>query len=401
MLTVEADHVEGFLDADIVATLPQELPVTRVRGIAPGLTRRFGFGGLWLRCGRAITRAGEELLRRERFDLVYFSTTIFSAMTLGPRWLRQFGVPYVIDLQDPWVSDYYARTRTRPPGGHLRYSFAQWQARRSEPYVIREAAHVIAVSPAYVSALRERYPDVPAERFTVLPFAASEGDFVAATALGIRHHVFDPNDGLQHWVYLGRGGADMATALRGLFSAVAELRRTLPRARTVRLHFVGTSYAARGQAVETVLPLAEEAGIREVVSEQTDRIPYLSGLSLLRTASVILVVGSDDPEYSASKIFPCILARRPLLAILHSRSPAANILRDCQAGNVVPFDTSDWVALSERLLPVLARVVDESPEPPSTNWGVFHPFTAHEMTRVQCDIFSRRARQRVENAKSN
>ena len=392
VLAVEADHVEGFRDPDIIATLPKDLPVTRVRGIPPGLTRRLGFGGLWLRCGRAMKRAGEELLRRERFDLVFFSTTIFSAMTLGPAWSRRFGVPYVIDLQDPWVSDYYSRTGVRPPGGRVRYAFAQWQARRSEPRVVRRSGRVISVSPAYVSALRERYPDVPPERFTVLPFAASEGDFDAARAAGIRHQVFDPSDGLQHWVYLGRGGADMARGLKGLFHALADLRQTDPAARAVRLHFVGTSYAPKGRAEETIRPLAVAAGVGDVVSEQTDRLPYLTGLSLLRDADVILIAGSDDPSYSASKVYPCVLARRPVLAVLHDQSPAAAILRSCRAGEVVPFAANDSAdSLAARLKPLMAEMLLARPSPPPTDWQAFAPYTAREMTRVQCAVFDQAA----------
>jgi len=392
VLAAEAEHVEGFRDPDIVATLPQDLTVTRVRGIPPGFTRQFGFGGLWLRCGGAIARSGEALLRRERFDLVYFSTTIFSAMTLGPTWQQRFGTPYVVDMQDPWVNEYYTRTGVRPPGGRVRYAFAQWQARRSEPSVIRQAGHVIAVSPAYVTALRERYPDVPAERFTVLPFAASDADFDTVATAGIRHQVFDRTEGLRHWVYLGRGGADMAQGLRGLFHALMELRRTDPAARAVRIHFVGTSYAAKGRAVQTIRPLAMEMGVGDVVSEQTDRVPYLTGLSLLRDADVILIAGSDDPSYSASKVYPCVLARRPVLAILHDQCPAAAILRNCRAGEVVPFVTNGSTeSLAARLKPVMAGLLVARPPAPLTDWQAYTPYTSREMARVQCEVFDKAA----------
>jgi hypothetical protein len=387
VLAVEPEGVEGFLDPDLPLTLPPEVPVARVRAVPPWLTRKLGFGGLWLRAGRAVAAAGAALLRRERFDLVYFSTTIFSAMTLGPRWKRRFGMPYVIDLQDPWVSDYYARTGTRPPGGRIRYGLAQWRARRSEPGVVRDAGQVIAVSPAYVAALRDRYPDVPAERYTVLPFAAAEADFRIVAQNRIGHGVFDPADGLSHWVYLGRGGPDLAPALRGLFAAFAELRQVDPAAQRVRMHFIGTSYAAKGLATESVRPLAVEYGLGDCVSEQTDRLPYLKGVSLLRAADTILVVGSDDPSYTASKVYPCVLARRPLLSVLHEKSPAAAILSACRAGAVVPFASGEeTTALAGRLKPVLAKLLNTSEER-ETDWTAFAPYTAREMTRTQCRVF--------------
>ncbi len=389
VLAVDARDVEGFLDPDLEKTLPLNVPITRIRGISARFTRPFGFGGLWIRAGRAVARAGRQLLRSEKFDLVYFSTTIFSAMTLGPKWKREFGVPYAIDLQDPWVSDYYSKTGVRPPGGRIRYGFAQWQARRREPGVVRGAGHVISVSPAYVDALRARYPDVPEERFTVLPFAGSEADFAVVEAEHIDHGIFDSADQLRHWVYLGRGGVDMAIGLRGLFAAVAELRKNNPEVERLRMHFVGTSYAAKGRAEETVRPIAAEMGVADLVTEQTDRLPYLRGLALLRAAEAILIVGSDDPSYSASKIFPCILSRRPILAILHKDSPAATIIEKCRAGKVVRFDPREPAdGAAARIGPQLVELLRQPPEQlASTDWDAFRPYTAREMTRRQCAAF--------------
>ncbi|QEG26758.1 hypothetical protein GobsT_15050 [Gemmata obscuriglobus] len=388
VLAVDPSGVEGFLDPDLARTLPAGQAVTRVPAVPAWLTRAVGFGGLWLRAGRRLAAAGAELLRRERFDLVFFSTTIFSAMKLGPRWLRRFGVPYVIDLQDPWVSDYYSRTGTPPPGGRLRYALAQWGARRAEPTVVRHAGHVATVSPAYADTLRARYPDVPAERYTVLPFAAAASDFQVVAERKIEHGLFDPADGLRHWVYLGRGGADLAPALRGLFGAFAAVRRSDARADRVRMHFVGTSYAKKGLARESVRPLARAAGLAAVVTEQTDRLPYLRGVSLLRAAGALLVVGSDDPSYSASKVYPYIMARRPLLAVLHENSPAAAVITACRAGEVVPFASGESTeALAARLAPALGRLLAATGTEPPTDWAAFAPYTAREMTRVLCRAF--------------
>lgn len=389
VLAVDPDYVEGFKDADLARTVPADVPVARVGAVPATLTRRFGFGSLALRAGRRLRAAGDRLLTNGKFDLVYFSTTIFKTMTLGPRWRQRFGVPYMIDLQDPWVSDYYARTGTAPPGGRLRYALAQRSARRHEPRVVRGAAHVIAVSPAYPADLRVRYPDVPADRYTVLPFAGAEADFAAAEKLGIRQIVFDPADGLRHWVYLGRGGGDIAVALRGMFGALAAFRKTDARVNDLRLHFVGTSYAPVGRAVPTVAPVAAVCGVGDLVEERTGRIPYLEGISLLKAADAVMVVGSDDPGYSASKIYPCVLARRPVLAVLHAASTAGDVLRNCRVGEVVGFETGVAAAeLVAEVLPALRRMLDRPRgAAPDTDWAAFEPYTAREMTRRQCGVF--------------
>jgi hypothetical protein len=389
VLAVAPEQVEAGRDDDLLCTIPDTTPVTRVGAIPLRLTRRFGFGSLGLRAFRALDRAGARLLRQGAFDLVYFSTTIFAAMSLGLRWKRRLGIPYVLDMQDPWLSDYYAQNGVRPPGGRLRYGFARWLARRSEPRAIRGAGHIICVSPAYPEMLRSRYPDVGADRFSVLPFGASQRDMEVVKERGVRQTIFDPTDGCLHWIYLGRGGADMAKALRGLFLALRSLRGEHPQLERLRLHFVGTSYAGSGRAERTVQPLAQELGVGDLVTEQPERIPYLQGLALIQASDAVLVIGSDDPGYSASKVYPCILSRRPLLAILHEASLAGSVVTECRAGSVVPFASGQSPeSLVERIRPELRQLLDRTPGAPvGTDWSAFARYSAREMTRRQCAVF--------------
>jgi hypothetical protein len=394
VLAVEPKAVEGFQDPDLMHTLPEELAVTRVGAAPTWLTRLVGCGSLGLRALWPLERAGNRLLKKGGIDVVFFSTSIFPPMSLGPRWKRRFGVPYVLDMQDPWVSDYHFKTGVRPPGGWLKYRFAQWQARHWEPGAMQEAAQVLSVSPAYPVDLQARYPSMSQERFTVLPFGASERDVEVAGRLGLRHGVYDPGDGLIHWSYLGRGGPDMAKGLRGLFLALRSMRESDPRINRLRLHFVGTSYAVGARAEKTVEPIAREVGVADLVIEQTERIPYLRGLALLRDSHAVMIVSSDDPGYSASKVYPCVLARRPLLAILHEASLVNQVIQSCRAGELVGFGSQEAPEqLAVRLRPALGRLLDWPRERSAdTDWKAFDPYTAREMTRRQCDVFDRAAR---------
>src|SRR5690242_7572335 len=112
-------------------------------------------------------------------------------------------------------------------------------------------------------------------------------------------------DGLVHGAYTGRAGDDMRSALRILFGALAAGRQRFAREfDQVRLHFVGTSYSGEPHARQTVAPVADDAGVGEVVSEQTARAPYFSALQVLKDASFLVLIGSDDPAYTASKVYP-------------------------------------------------------------------------------------------------
>ncbi len=338
VLAVRPEHVaEAVLEPLLESTYPPNVEVHRTGALPLRWTRPVGMSTLGWRCLPAVGQTGSRLLAERQFDAVFFSTTQFPVMALGPHWKRRFGTPYLVDFQDPWRSDYHATTGkgVRPPGGSWKFRLAQWKARQLEPGVVRRSSGVVCVSEAYPTMLLQRYPDVEPDRFEVLPFAGSAADFALMETAGVKQNVFNPADGLEHWVYAGRGGTDMAKALELLFRAfriVAELRPTW--AANVRLHFVGTAYAGD---IPSIAPLAEQHGLSGVVSEYPRRLPYFEVLRALRDAAGLMVIGSDDPRYTASKIYPYLLAGRPLLAVLHHESGAGRVFEEAGAGSLVRF----------------------------------------------------------------
>jgi Glycosyl transferase 4-like domain len=393
ILTVEPECVEGVDDPLLIKTVPDAVRIQTTPALPVNLTRQIGLGTLGWRCLPYFAHWGDRLLATQSFDLVYFSTTVFLTMALGAYWKRRFGIPYVLDFQDPWVGNYYQRSpNVPPPGGRLKYSFNQWIARQLEPQAMRQVNQVISVSPEYPKMLRDRYPWLHDDQFTVLPFGAPEADFKLLPSLQVQQSIFDAQDGNQHWVYVGRGGGDVALALRTLFLAIRTDRDRHPESwKTIKLHFIGTSYAPKGRAIKTVEPIAQEFGIADLVTEQTDRIPYFEALQVLVDSDAILMIGSDDPGYTASKLYPCILARKPILAIFHQQSSVVEILQQCQAGRSVTFSSTSQ---PQDLLPeTIAQLhwLRSLPKgyQPETNWTAFQPYTAREMTRKQCAVFDR------------
>ncbi|HVO32661.1 MAG TPA: glycosyltransferase [Elusimicrobiota bacterium] len=389
VLSVRPDEVEAARDILLARTVPLSIPVHRVRAIPVRWTRAFGAGNLALRSLPFLWQAGSRLLRGA-FDLVFFSTTQYPVTVLGPWWRRRFGIPYVMDFQDPWWSDYYDRPGApEPPGGRRKYALSQALARGFEGTVVRGASHIVSVSPAYPTLLRRRYPDVSDSRFTALPFGAPARDFDSAAEWKVTQSIFDPNDGLTHWVYVGRGGADMAVALRAMLTAVARARQADPsRWSALRLHFLGTDYAPERAARKTVEPIARECGLAGIVDEQPGRIPYFQAIACLKDAHALLMPGSDDPAYSASKVYSCILARKPLLAVFHERSSVVDVLRATQAGVVITFsDRSDARRLSEDV--ERQWFGSACRESPPVDWSAFSVYTAREMTRRLCAVFQK------------
>jgi len=129
--------------------------------------------------------------------------------------------------------------------------------------------------------------------------------------------------------------------LRALLAAARMVvKRDPAMADRLRLHFIGTSNQTGG-GEPRVLPHARELGVEALVREHPARLDYLDALDVLRQADAIALLGSAEPHYTPSKIFPALLANRPLLAIYHRESTAVDILSAAApppAARLITFD---------------------------------------------------------------
>jgi hypothetical protein len=250
---------------------------------------------------------------------------------------------------------------------------------------MREVGHVIAVSDAYTRTLRERYPWVDEDMCTTIPFGASERD----AAMVRRRPAGDAGSVGRSWrgVSTGRGGRDMVHAATILFRALARAQADRGEG-AVHLDFIGTAYASGRAAAESIRPVAVEAGVEAFVFEQPERVPYLESLRRLDDADFLVLLGSDDPEYSASKIYTYLNARRPVFAVIHERSPLADLIRRSGCGTVVTFaNRDDLDGPVARAAESLARLFARLPYEPVIDDDVTRAYSADALTRRQCEVF--------------
>lgn len=394
VIAASPDCVAGPRDDWLSAPFLNSVKVHRVNGLGLSWSRIPSFGQLYPRIRGEFRKIGDALLNSKRFDLIYFSTTQFPVHKFGPYWKRKFRVPFVMDYQDPWVHDYYQRNpKIGPPGGRLKYAIVRWLGKQLEPRVLRQCSGITSVSNAYPIQLKERYPFLT-EHFPtlVVPFPGDDLDLQRVRDdASIRQDVFDPNDGLIHWVYIGVAGQVMHRALRGLFAAIQEERRVSKNLdkndlSRLLLHFVGTSYAA-GKGQKSVEPLAREYGLQDMVVEQTNRIPYSQTLRCLLDADALIVPGSDDYGYTASKIYPYLLARRPLLTVFHEKSSVNELIQKVGGAISVPFSNEESsLSLGKRIQSAwLKRQSYMQPAP--FDEVAFAPYTAREQAKKLAGFF--------------
>jgi hypothetical protein len=180
----------------------------------------------------------------------------------------------------------------------------------------------------------------------------------------------------------------MTHALRVLFRALADGVRSGrdPWTRT-RLVFLGTQYS-EGEKDTLVSRCAREAGVEDRVEVHPGRRPFLEALHALRGATALLLLGTDDPDYTASKVFPYILSGRPILALFMPESSTTRILRETGAAAPIALEPGAPVeAAARRFGEAVEGIARGGFAPPATDWTAFAPYEAREMTRRMCALF--------------
>lgn len=366
----------------LLESIPESIKIHRVNALSKKWTSKFGLGSLSLRSLIHYRKYVDKLLKTEKFDLIYFSTTEYPITVLGRHWKKKFGIPYVIDIQDPWHSEYYKTLprQQRPK----KYWFSYRLNKFLEPIAMNAVGGLISVSQGYIEDLINRYPAISSKPAATIPFSFFEKDFEIAKNIQ-ESPLLDQR--YVNLVYTGRGGFDLHKALDLLFEGFKLGLKSHPEQfKTLRFHFIGTSYAPKGTGIKTILPLAEKHGVGAYVREETDRIGFYNSLNYISGANGVIIPGSDDPNYTASKIYPYILSKKPLLAIFDHQSSAVKIIQECRAGSVATFQAPQAVEIISEYLYVLSSKSNQKVE---TDMEKFKKYSAEQMTRDQCNLFDK------------
>ena len=383
VVSVNEKYVEANNEPLLNSTIPHSLKVIKVKAFSSSWTRKIGLGALALRSLVYYFLAVNKLLKTENADLIYFSTTQFPVLILGRYWKWRFGIPYVIDMQDPWCSTYYLdKPKEERP---KKYWFSYYLNKWLEPIAMKKCDGLISVSQAYITQLQVRYPKLKRIPNRVITFGAFEVDMGMTGKVNIYSHFFYDSP-IRYIVYVGRGGFDMQAALTLIFAAFKKGIDEQPEIfKNFRFLFVGTSYAPNGTGIKTILPVAEKQGIEAYVSEFTDRVPYFEGLALLKKADLLFIPGSDDPSYTASKLYPYILTKKPILGIFHQESSAISILINTNSASVCTLN--DGIERVYEYFQRLLMDILEGNYENKTNWIEFEKYSAKEMTRRHVEVF--------------
>ena len=385
VVCVDERYHEERLDPGLAALVPASVEVLKVAALSSAITRPFGFGEISLRAWPYLRRALLGAISARQIDAVLITGSPYYPM-LFAREIRRRGVPVVLDFQDPWVSNWGdAQPRLSKRG------FSHALANLLEPRAVGAANFITSVSDIQNAEMATRYPWLDRSKMAAIPIGGDPRDYDVLQRFGADVGLLPFGEGRFEISYVGTIWPPVIETLRAFLRAVKRLANQAPEVyERVRVNFVGSSADPSDTGGSRVMPLAVAEGVGDRVREVPRRLPYLEALSIQARSDAILILGSDESHYTASKVFGVLMSGRPYLSIFHRLSSSHEILTKTGGGIALSFNgKDDLVALEQPIVDALVRLVSAPESLGRADPSAYAPYEACAVAARYAAIFER------------
>ncbi len=390
VLCVDEAYHEERLDPGLSALVPSAVEVVKVPALPSCISRKLGMGEISLRAWQPLRSALCRLLESKRVDAVLITGSPYYPMLLAGEIKRRYRVPVVLDFQDPWVSAWGKRQMPWSKAG-LSHRLATWL----EPRAVRAASYITSVSDKQNAELASRYPWMDLSQMAAIPIGGDPHDYEAARNHPVRDSGAGLTSGLINLSYVGTIWPAVIDTVRAVMRAIALLRTQKPELyKKIRINFIGTNADPNNRSTYRVRPLAEAEGVADAVHEMPGRLPYLEAVSIQANSNGVLMLGSDEPHYTASKIYSVLMSGRPFLSVFHRASSAHEILRRAGGGICIGFaGRAELGALDVSLAEALVQLATLPKSLGQADPAAYAPYQAKAIAQRFGDVFDQVCRR--------
>jgi Glycosyl transferase 4-like domain len=392
ILRVDETRYTERPDPGLASLVPDRVEQIRTGAFPAWLARLAGVGDVGLRGYVPLKLAISKAAAIRQPDAILITGSPYYPMLLSGWVKRRLRIPVILDFQDPWVSVEGAM-RPKWTKGRIAHQLAV----ALEPHAIRHADFITSVSDRQNDEMAERYPWLDRKLMAAIPIGGDPEDFDALRANPFRVTQVQLSPERINLSYVGTLLPRAGPLMQALLRAVRSLKQSHPElAAKLRLNFVGTSNQPDARETYRIRPIAEDEGVADLVVETPHRIPYLEALQVLASSNGLLLVGSDEPHYTASKIYPALMSGRPYISLFHSQSSAHSILAAAGGGKTFSFSTVG--DLQTLVAPLRDALVSLSTTPEffgRADPAAYAAYTAHSVAGDFARVFEKAAMRSV------
>jgi len=374
-------RVDTEPSADLLKEVPANLIVTRafacdsarhlaVRGRYWGLLalpdRWVGwwFGGLF---------SGLKMIWQQRPKVIFSTYPVATAHLIGLTLQRLTGLPWVADFRDSMTEPGYPREARRR-------RVYLWLERR----VVQAASRVIFTTPGAVRMYQQRYPDLPAQRWVLIPNGYNEAIFseleaeLAGGAGGSGEVGFSEATGFSGATVFNEATEFSEAVDTEEAGGISQRLRPLtllhsgllyPEERDPRCFFAALATLKRSgtidaQQLNIVLRASgHDDGYRVMLAEYgiedlvllAPALDYRAALTeMLEVDGLLILQASGCNHQVPAKIYEYFRAGKPILALTDPAGDTAQTMRQMQLTTIVPLDDSE--AIATQLLAFIAAI---------------------------------------------
>ena len=381
ILRILPKYNEAPIDNFLQKTIPVTVKIFSVKSLNVKLTRKIGLGNIGIRAFYYLLKKGNQIIKQFNPDIIFFSTTVFTILPLGVIWKKKFNIPFVIDMQDPWRNDYYlSRPKNeRPPKFFLYYNLNK----KLEAYTVPKCNGFVSVNKKYIETLKYRYKESFTAQTLVMPIGAAINDFQLIEKIKIPVPVNYDNQ-YYSLVYTGVIPDNMLFSIECIFIAVKKYNYI--NTKKIKLYFIGTNYTPPHLQKPKLNRLIKKYNLQNYVTEQTQRVSYFQAIMLMKKADILLLPGTYDNDYTASKLFPYILSKKIFLLIFNKKSELKHIVQKLTNLPFIGFDDKDNInIIADKVYKTLNTLINNFNY--KINWSQFDKFTSKVMADKLLSFF--------------
>ena len=353
ILTVHPRAYETTGD-DQLAELPADLCVNRAFALDTArhlaLAGRY-LGGMalpdrWVSWWLGGVVSGMGMVRRERPDVLWSTYPIATAHLIALTLNRLTGVPWVADFRDSMTEEKY-------PADPRQRKVYLWIERQ----VVRRADRIVFTTPGTRRMYAERYPDVPAEKWCVIPNGFDEQNFQDAETIYAKRVAGEPVK-LVHSGILYPSERDPTR----FFQALAELKALgFFESNPLRVTLRATAHDG------LFAPIIEEMDIGDIV-QLRPAVAYREALSeMLSSDGLLLFQATNCNHQIPAKLYEYLRARRPVLALTDPAGDTAATMLDAGITTIVRLDDMEAIKTALRNF---ITMIDEGAAPLATDEAI-------------------------------
>jgi len=288
----------------------------------------------WLLWRYGAVRAGLRLIKRYKPSVLWSTYPIATAHLIGSELHRRSGIPWIADFRDPMAQDGY------PADPETWRSFKAIEER-----AIRQTALSVFTTPGAARMYRDRYPDVPVDRLSVIENGYDEQSFAGLEPGAREAGALVP--GVTTLLHSGIVYPSERDPTQ-LFQALGSLKRRReirPERLQIRLRAPVHDAFLHGLA-----KLHDIADLIQVLPP----VEYQVALTeMIRADGLLVLQASNCNEQIPAKLYEYLRAGRPILGLTDPRGDTAEALRNAGIHSIAPLH--DSLAIED----ALARFIDE------------------------------------------